>query len=153
MARGSSFENYKYCTKDGKFTVFGDWDKIIKYAKKSNQCGNQISLPLIIEALIEDPDSDVKNTGQYLRHKVNIDNRVAEIREHTIAYERFKILSDTKLRHWQYLLLTKLDAQNDREILWVVDEEGGKGKTFMSNVLQFVFGYLVLDGVSKTSDI
>ena len=43
--------------------------------------------------------------------------------------------------------------QNKRQILWVYDEEGGKGKTYMANVLQFIFSYAVLDGVTKTCDV
>lgn len=42
---------------------------------------------------------------------------------------------DAVLRTWQKECITKIDEQNDREILWVYDKTGGKGKSYLTNYL------------------
>lgn len=55
-----------------------------------------------------------------------------------------------QLRHWQQALLDELETTpNDRKIIWYVDEDGGKGKTFMSRYLVANHGAVVLGGHSK----
>lgn len=39
------------------------------------------------------------------------------------------------LRNWQRQCVQKLDIQNDRQILWYVDFEGGRGKTWLAKWL------------------
>lgn len=39
------------------------------------------------------------------------------------------------LYQWQKDVIQKLDAQNDRKILWLHDEEGGRGKTHLAKFL------------------
>ncbi len=151
-AKGSSFDNYKYCSKDGKFQTMGEWETVIKNGNKSKQ-NNEIQMSDLIEQLATNGKSDLKNSGLYIRHKNSIDQRVSELREERIAEKRREQLLGSKLSSWQFDIMVRLSVQDDRSILWICDYEGGKGKTFLSNVLQFCFGYVVLDGVSKTSDI
>lgn len=40
-----------------------------------------------------------------------------------------------KFRKWQTEVLKMIEKQNDQEILWIYDEEGGNGKTVLSNYL------------------
>ena len=42
-----------------------------------------------------------------------------------------------ELYDWQKDAINKLNEQNDRQILWIVDEEGGKGKTTLCKYLIF----------------
>jgi len=58
------------------------------------------------------------------------------------TYDEEKALDDLKdeykdaaLRQWQTDVLHDLLHQDDREIIWLVDEEGGKGKTWFSKYL------------------
>ena len=42
---------------------------------------------------------------------------------------------DSLLRPWQKDAVKQLDAQSNREVLWIVDSEGNKGKTYLSRYL------------------
>lgn len=151
-ARGTSYDNYKYCSKDGKFETVGEWESIKKSGDKCKG-NNDIQMSDLIAELATHGNSDLKNCGLYIRHKMSIDQRVAECREERIGKERQGKLHGSHLRSWQFDTLVRLSIQDDRKILWITDYEGGKGKTYLSNVLQFCFGFVVLDGVTKTSDI
>ena len=41
-----------------------------------------------------------------------------------------------RLYPWQRVALTMVKHQNDRQILWIVDEEGNTGKTFLCKYLR-----------------
>lgn len=56
-----------------------------------------------------------------------------------------------ELRDWQLAALSKLDTQNERQVLWIVDEAGGKGKTSLAKYLCVERGALYLS--SRASDI
>lgn len=42
--------------------------------------------------------------------------------------------------------------QNERNVLWIVDAVGNKGKSYLSNYLAINYGYLLLDGTTKIQD-
>lgn len=45
------------------------------------------------------------------------------------------LTKELKLRDWQNKCLNKLQTQNDRNVLWVYDKAGGKGKSTLTNYL------------------
>lgn len=49
--------------------------------------------------------------------------------------ERPNLTKDLVLRQWQTKCLDKINIQNSREILWVYDRKGGKGKSVLTNYL------------------
>ena len=151
VARASAYDNYKYCSKDGMFATHGDWEQILRKGGQGQEASLQMSD--LIQELLRDPRSDLKNHGLYIRHKFAIDARLGELRSRRIGDRRQAELSQSRLTFWQFEVCVKLFHQSKRQILWVFDEEGGKGKTHLSNVLQFCFGFAVLDGVTKTSDV
>ena len=67
VARASAYDNYKYCSKDGMFTTHGDWEEILR---KEGQ-GQEASLQMydLIQKLLRDRRSHLKNHGLYIRHK------------------------------------------------------------------------------------
>ena len=57
-----------------------------------------------------------------------------------------------KLYPWQRVALTMLKHQNDRQILWIVNEEGNTGKTFLCKYLRDTKNAIVLEG-GRTCDL
>ena len=43
--------------------------------------------------------------------------------------------------------------QDSRKVLWVVDEEGNFGKSFLANFLNILYGFLLLDGTLPNRDV
>ena len=46
----------------------------------------------------------------------------------------------------------KEKQQTDREIHWIVDEIGNRGKIFVANYLGIMFGFKLLDGHVSSQD-
>lgn len=65
---------------------------------------------------------------------------------------RKNLSKNIKLRHWQKLCYKELISQNDRQVLWIFDEDGGKGKTVLSNYLIDCHNAFLCNG-GKMSDI
>jgi hypothetical protein len=56
-----------------------------------------------------------------------------------------KQFSTGTLRSWQETVLSKLESQNERQILWSWDTKGGCGKTWLCRLLASVKGYVYLE--------
>lgn len=120
MAKGSEEQNYVYCSKEGKFEEFGsrskggvrtDLDRF-KEAVKSGTLDKKT---------LREEHSEV--AAKYPRFFDNYvtDNKVpVPVRHH--------VLND-----WQKSLRERLILPpNDRDIIFIVDREGGKGKTWFA---------------------
>lgn len=117
-ARGTDEQNTKYCTKEGPFLQFGkeaepecQWRKLIETAKRSLE-----------DCMSIDPEIFVKHYHQLkaIHDDYNQPKMMAQLQE---------------LRDWQKNVVQKLQSQKDREILFVVDIEGGKGKSALAKHL------------------
>lgn len=118
-ARGSDEQNRVYCSKDGIFREFGLpgqegtclYGRIVDAAKRS-----------IDEALDIDKELGLKHFSQIVQ-----------------IYERFNVSTPESeivdLRPWQQTVLELLNKQSKRQILFVVDEGGGKGKSELTKYL------------------
>lgn len=115
-ARGSDQQNYEYCTKDGPFFAFGEpqeagdiWSSIVQDCK---------TLPF--------EEIASKYPEQIIKHGANIRSLIDEFQRPTMD------ASLENLRPWQHTVLEKLENQSERKILFVVDEQGGKGKSVLA---------------------
>lgn len=150
-ARGTPADNYKYCSKEGKFKTFGEFRENSGNGGNENKRG--IGVPDILSRLYKTPDDGIKDTGSYLCRKRVFDERIDEVREIVSRHERFSRFHLCKLRSWQMYVYNKLSTQNDRRITWVYDTDGGLGKTFFGHYLNAVKQYELFDGVTAAKDI
>lgn len=63
-----------------------------------------------------------------------------------------ELMKDLELREWQQEVVMALMMQNDRHILWLYDEEGGRGKTTLAKYLTKEYQALILHNGS-TPDV
>lgn len=116
-AKGTDQQNFEYCSKSGPYMEIGspaeiedsDWARIYKACKEGN----------LEKALDVDPEKSVKYIHQ-IRTFCNlyIDPKFDNLLEN--------------LYGWQKTVIEKLENQCDRKVLFVVDEEGGKGKSALT---------------------
>lgn len=95
-----------------------------------------------------------KYPAEYIKYYSSINKIFKEIkRENEIEKFRdnFK-KEDINLKDWQQEVWEQLNEQTDRQILWIVDIQGGKGKTYLSNCIQAHFSTFYSRG-GKLSDI
>lgn len=118
-ARGTDIQNQAYCTKDGPFFEHGTpaedkgnvWERLVRAAKVSMEEAEQVSAEL------------------FVRHYHQLESINA-------AYNKpIPKVNIEELRPWQATAIQKLEAQPDRKVLFVVDEEGGKGKSELTKYL------------------
>lgn len=112
-AKGSDKANNVYCSKDGPFREFGE------IGSDKGKWGN-------IMDLINDGDEDTMKTDhpeEYIKFNFQISKLLKKNQE--VKIDR----TLTELRPWQQRVLDMLNHQNDRQILFVVDKDGGKGKS------------------------
>lgn len=114
-ARGTDEQNYMYCSKDGPFITAGEpgspgdrYKAIYEKAQDNLQ-----------EAIAMDYEFGIRNY-----------NALKAIHEESQGQRRLNITGEPK--DWQTVALDKLNRQDDRKILFVVDEEGGKGKSWLA---------------------
>ncbi len=114
-ARGPDESNREYCSKEGPYYEVGApklptenvWTRIIAASFVSME-----------EAMSIDAEITVKYINQI--------EKLCHINGNP------KMDVQIELRDWQKIVLQKLAAQDDRKILFVVDEEGGKGKSMLT---------------------
>jgi len=57
-----------------------------------------------------------------------------------------------ELRTWQGIVVRKMEQQNDRKVLWIADEEGNHGKSWLGNWLMANKDAFLIEG-GKVADI
>jgi hypothetical protein len=117
-AKGTDEQNMEYCRKDGPYLEAGApadavcrWKHIFETAKVD-----------LDAALNMDGEIAIKHYNQL--KAINDD------------YNKPKMVATLpELREWQEVAINKLRNQSERQILFVVDEEGGKGKSVLAKHL------------------
>lgn len=114
-ARGTDADSEEYCSKEGVFIKVGTpqettdrWMLIYETAKTDLQA-----------ALAIDPEISIRHYHQL--KAISEDN----------AQPKLNAVLPV-LREWQSRVLQQLRGQEDRKILFIVDEQGGKGKSALT---------------------
>lgn len=111
-AKGKDEDSQTYCRKEGVFIEAGSPGAADKYAE-------------ILDLAKTDPEAAL-----YLDPHAGLRFYSAIMQRHR-AHKTYKTL-DRKLpvlRDWQAVAMQKLQSQSDRQILFIVDPKGGKGKS------------------------
>lgn len=132
-ARGTDLESQVYCRKDGNVLVelgepalpLSRWQKIVQ----------STTMEQILE---DDPEAVVK-------HYFAIEKILARQRQATIS-------APEKLLPWQKECLNRVVTQNSRQILFVVDLEGGCGKSILARWMMHHWGAFSCRG-GKMADL
>lgn len=129
IARGSAEDNKKYTSKEGVVTELGIISEKGKVKVDMVKAINQTIDKMSTRELMQEHGSG------YIMNKRKID----EVAHSIIKEDRIK---KTKLHHektilkkWQKDVVTIMENQSNREILFVVDEVGNSGKTYLSKYL------------------
>lgn len=95
---------------------------------------------------------DEKNPTSVLLMKEKIINYMDLHRQFQLEEEEKEEFKKARLRTWQNSAWIHLKNQNDRQVLWIVDEKGGKGKTYFAKWLEVVHGAFYIQN-GKSQDI
>lgn len=118
QARGTDEQNKEYCTKSGPYYEHGEpKEDTDKYQE-------------IFELAKTDVDAAVQRDFEFGIRYYNALKNIYE--DYNKPQMQSKLL---QLRPWQEQALEKLNSQSEREILFIVDEEGGKGKSVLAKHL------------------
>ena len=146
-ALGSASSNYEYCTKGGDFFVIGTFDD-----HRTIRSG--VPIRSMLSGLLDKQTKlQLMCTESYAKHHTYFGKVVDDLREAKVNYNMFDVWKVKRLYVWQDKLLKKLFVQDDRTVMWVYEEAGGKGKTFLATYLSILYSYLTLDGSIKTRDL
>lgn len=144
-AMGTPDQNENYCGKeDLNPTVYG---KIKRTGQPKNYQG------FVEDAqTLNDLELAKKYPDMYLRYH-GAATKIRRLANNQQRLEEMKIiLSETELKKWQRKCIKKLDKQDDRKILWIIDPEGGKGKTYLAKYLVTYTNAFYIDA-GKRADI
>lgn len=118
-ARGSDEQNKNYCVKDGPYFEKGEptdggsiWANIVQDCET-----------LKFEEICQ------KYPEQAIKHASNIQSIIDSLQKPRMSSEL------QVLRPWQEQVLAKLENQSERQVLFVIDETGGKGKSALAKHL------------------
>lgn len=147
--KGTQIEAINYCTKEDTRIE----EPIILGINK--QQGNRSDLSQLYDDIKDNKDIQyIIDTypGQYAKYKQNIDT-IYQLHRNNNIKEQMKLQYDnTKLRQWQQQTIELLNNQNDRQILWIYDNNGNTGKTYLNKYLHLHQNAYVTKG-TKASDI
>lgn len=131
--RGTIEQNDKYVEKDGKVSQFGN-----EHIKNNSQRNYGPHFQEIIDAKTAYASDSGEALEEYFPTFVkypSLGKMLMKIKD-VIRVERLKNEMDSELRPWQQDLANELNGPiNNRSIIWIVDPEGNRGKTWLAKYL------------------
>lgn len=126
--RGTEYKNDDYCTKSGNWKTYG----------KFKSQGQRTDIEQVFRE-IKNGTKELEIARLYPVQYMKYHKCIQRLIELTEQENRQKILKakmeKTELLPWQSEVIDRINNQSDRQVLWVYDEEGNKGKTFLGKYL------------------
>lgn len=145
VAKGTSHQASEYCKKEGDYNEYGTcpstprnnrWSELLEWIKAQDEYITEASVSERFPALY----------GQYTRGVMSL------VRLH--GPRRELSVDGVDLRGWQYQLEQRLGEQpDDRTIEFIVDHEGGCGKTFFTKYYMSKYKNSQKLSIGKRDDI
>jgi hypothetical protein len=145
-AKGNADSNVKYCSKEGNVTTRGT---IVTKGKK--KCDMVDCVKMTLENTTTEEILDKHGSG-YIMNKKKIDDIATIIKQEKCKAALKKNAELVTLKEWQKKAIEILLSQNDREIMFIVDMEGGQGKSFLTDYLIAKENAIAFDN-GKSTDI
>lgn len=146
VAKGNVADNVKYCSKEGN--KVHHWGEATAPGKRTDLH----RIRDMIEAGVSEKEILAEYPGQWYRYRKSFKAHAGIVENDDIMQKLQGDLTDAKLKPWQEKALAKLQAQDDRKVLWVVDPAGNTGKSFLAKWLNVKYdAFCVTSG--KTADI
>lgn len=153
-SKGSARVNYRYCSKESQYEVFGDWSSESSVPRRNGvSSGKKFLSSDIVEQLCSSERQNALVRSEYIRHKRSIDDVVFEILECRVRHARYDELRYSFVSSWQSECIVHTYEQNRRQVCWYIDEVGNCGKSYLASLFQYVYSYDLFDGVTSARDI
>lgn len=147
-AKGTDSQNHTYITKEGDFTEFG----IRKFhgGARRGTGPKKRKFAQIAEDIDEDDEATHNKHGNAgVSEKKGLRKILRKKKIHASKKMKMEALN---LNDRQNFWLEKIENQNDRQITWVWDQDGGAGKTTFTRWLKYMRGAITLAG-GKAADM
>ena len=138
ICRGTEEENKLYCVKDGKIMLeVGVYNTSVGVRGCPSSMGDDVVA--LIDFLVSGKTIADIEPEHYMTY-VRYGNMISKIANAKIADAKLKEMNSSydnvKWKQWQKDTISDIDGPiHDRKVMWVFDEKGGQGKTFLSKYL------------------
>lgn len=142
-ARGTAADNRKYCSKDGDFCEEGSLPKQ----------GKRTDIAKMWEMIVDGKtDAEiVEDVGpSFALHRKRLRDMDWDIKNAEMVKKRKTEFEEVELKAWQVEAMCRLEEQGDRKVLFVVDEKGGMGKSWLGDYLTFKKDAMRFDTTKRT---
>lgn len=129
ISRGSPEDNKKYCSEEGNFEERGTMGKPGKKKMDMTKAVFQIIDGATTRDLLKE------HGDTFIKNKKKIEEVARQIKREDERKKRKTAADNVELREWQKKAVEKLLNQDNRKILWVIDQLGNNGKTFLAHYL------------------
>lgn len=144
-AKGNAESNRTYCSKGGDFEEWG----VMPAAGKRNDI---LDMHETIKGGASAMEVMEAHPATYFKYSNAADKAIRMYKDVKAAADIRDQFKDVTLRPWQQNCNTRLSNQTDRQVTWVVDEEGNQGKTWYAKYLVATKNAFYTNG-GKAADI
>ena len=112
------------------------------------------SVPLILRGLLDSTTKpQVMVSKEYSDRHQYFDKALSYIQGVKLASDLYQKWKVKQLYIWQYQVLKMAKEQNERQVLWIINQTGNNGKTFLASYMNILYGFDLFDGLVNTRDI
>lgn len=143
-ANGTEAQNYEYCSKENNYVSFGEF--------RMPATRKDVRKRILLEC-VENKSKKYMLESEYINRPKCYEELASKIREYQYKKEMYDKYEEITLKEYQCDIMDELFNQTEREVLWIVDVIGGRGKSFLCRYLHYRYGWDLYDGVTSARDI